>query len=101
MGIYGFPPEAIELKDIFSHIRRIVSVRFRVVKVEADGGNIYLHSGSPSREVLCVVIPVEHDWSNDRFKSLKDHRVTVTGFAGLHDRHVRMTLYLPIQLQVE
>lgn len=101
LGIYGFPPEVVELKDIYKYVRRVVSVRFRVVKVEEDGGNIYLHSGSANRELFCVVIPLERVWDVDRFRSLSDRRVIVTGFAGLQDRQVRITLYMPIQLQVE
>lgn len=100
-GLYGFPPDLIELRDIYKNIGRVVSLRFPVVRVEVREGDIYLFSGSAYRSPFRVVIPMKYVWDEDYFKSLVKRRVTVTGFARLQNREVRINVYLPRQLAVE
>ncbi len=100
-GLYGFPSGVVELRDIYKNIGRVISLRFRVVRMEVKGKDIYLHSGSDRRNLFSVVIPGGYVWDEEYFRSLVNRWVTVTGFASLHDRVVRMRVYLPEQLTSE
>jgi tetratricopeptide (TPR) repeat protein len=107
-GIYGYPPGEIELKEITRFVRRVVSLRFRVYRVEEDLRNIRLHSDIDYRNTFSVVIPLENaanispTGKKDYFKSLKGKTIKVTGFAGVNDnRVVVIKVYLPSQLSVE
>ncbi|MCP5106374.1 MAG: hypothetical protein GY950_23515 [bacterium] len=99
-------PEEIELKDILKHRRKIVRLRYQVARVEIGEGNVYLHSGSAYRNSFTAVIPLEFikrfspGSGTAYFKSLTNRWVKVTGVVGLHDRQVRMHLYLPSQLEI-
>lgn len=106
-GLYGFPPEAKELKDLRQCIGKVAALRFRVYKVEMDEDNVYLFSDAAYRNTFSGVIPLEFfpnfslPGSKDYFKALKGRWVKVTGFVGVRNRVAQIKIYFPVQLEVD
>lgn len=106
-GLYSFPPDEIELSEVQENTGKIVSLRFRVNRVEIGSQNILLLSSSRRRNIFNAVIPREYinNFSPTEdvnyFRTLRRKRIKVTGFVGVYNRQIQMKIYFPLQLETE
>lgn len=108
-GIDRLPPEPMELdlKEIYRHAGKVVSLRFRVHRVEEVDRRIYLQAASQYRNTFSVVISGHYRRNFvppgtdgvEYFKAFEGKTITVNGLALIRNRRVEIKLYFPIQIQ--
>lgn len=110
--IEQFPPPVMEFEpeNIHNFLGKVISLRFRVHRVEVTEAAVYLHTGSQYRNRFSVGVGKSHVGRflepgitvRDFFKTLQGRTVTVAGFLKLRsrqDRRMEIGLYDPIQLK--
>lgn len=108
-GIHRLPPEpmTLDLNEIYRHAGKVVSLRFRVHRVEEMAGRIYLRAASQYRNTFSAVIPARYRGNfvppgtdgPGHFKSFEGKTITIKGLALIRNRRVEMNLYYSIQVQ--
>jgi len=104
-----FPPapQDLNLKKVFQHTGKVVSLRFKVQRVEIKKDSIYLHAASDYRNRFSAVVPasyINNFKKNDSppveyFKQLTGKHIIASGFAGIGNHRVEIKIYYPLQLQ--
>ncbi len=104
-----FPPAPLELAPATIHklAGQVVTVAFKVQRVEFTREAIYLHSASDYRNVFSAVIAlaeVKHFVPADAnvksyFMNLQGRQIVVSGFAMLRELRVEIKLHLSAQLK--